>query len=359
MISTMTVSNYFKDYSTTSNSENHNTTSEPEPTLNPLEYESWTRVQVCSLLCIDEKDGGAGMAVEEVKPLYDANIDGSSLSNIVRNIQYKEKRKEATIRYSLLSSNSKDYSQAIIDLDKYPTNQAIARFPSVSVDIIKTFVNWVEDLFNKRLYHLWPVETIKEQLGKPVNEGAGLTKFEIDNVTIEKGNIVSPIIECNKKMSNYLERFTIIVPQEIPTLSTFSIIHLSQQLENEINKFSEKDLTLNIMNDRIEELYESARLMVTGWKNMELPPNLTQKLLDRAHVPELKLEFGQPNFDPKYFSENLPIFGRRLAKFALSNFSKFQKKYEGDEKLKEITALSKDLRHSCFLLGSSGVGKTR
>src|SRR3989338_5678753 len=46
--------------------------SETEEPLNPVEYTSWTKDQVCSLLSAEQRKGGAGLNIEKVKPFYDA-----------------------------------------------------------------------------------------------------------------------------------------------------------------------------------------------------------------------------------------------------------------------------------------------
>lgn len=167
MVNVFAVSNNFRNYSTSNSESNDKTSSKPEEPLNPVKYASWRKEQVCSLLCTDVEKGGAGLNVEGVKPLYDAGFNGLSLSIIVRNIQYKEELKKLIIN----SPNYMGNIQAIIDLDKYPKNQATEIYPSASKETIEGVVNWVENLLKTRLYHLWSKEQLFQQLKKPVEEG--------------------------------------------------------------------------------------------------------------------------------------------------------------------------------------------
>lgn len=266
--------NSTKNYSTTPTGNNNisnqkqnsiPTTSEsPYAKLNPMEYDLWSKEEVCALLCTDQKNGGAGLTVRNVELLYKASFNGKSLACIVVSLQ-----KGTDYAYQKLKSKYQNSGHALtVDL----------------LDTLDIIVNWVDDLYKTRLYHLWEVEKIREQLSKPVNEGGvGLTKFEIDNLKIEKDSIVGANMECNKKITDYLERFIITIPHGI-LLNDSIVFELSEKLLNEINNFSEKDLTRKMVYECVEEFYERARLIMTGWKNIELPSNLTQKLLEKIEI---------------------------------------------------------------------------
>src|SRR3989338_9266902 len=137
-----------KNYSTSLLSENntsttldtitHNTSSEQKTTeLDVTNYDNWTRKQVCSLLCLPKSNGGAGLTIEDVKPLYDAGFKGTSLGNIVNDIQKK---------------------------DKDPVDECLKDFPTVPRGVIRTVVFWVDNLLKTKLYHLWSAVEVKQKL---------------------------------------------------------------------------------------------------------------------------------------------------------------------------------------------------
>ncbi|KAG2388960.1 hypothetical protein C9374_014360 [Naegleria lovaniensis] len=80
-----------KYYATLPSSTTSSLKTPPENSLDLTDYESWNAHQVTSVLASRKSLGGAGLSVEKLKPLYEAGFDGSSLHNIVENIQDKDK----------------------------------------------------------------------------------------------------------------------------------------------------------------------------------------------------------------------------------------------------------------------------
>ncbi|KAL9647452.1 hypothetical protein ABK040_006813 [Willaertia magna] len=134
----------------------------PKETLDPVKYKSWSKEQVCSLLCTDEEKGGANLSPEDVKPLYDSDFGGSSLRTIITDIQ---KAGEKYAYTELCSIN--DFKH-------------IGKIPQITLKVV---VNWVDNLLKTRLYHLWSVEQVKEQLCIPSEKGgAGLNKEQVNHL---------------------------------------------------------------------------------------------------------------------------------------------------------------------------------
>lgn len=121
----------------------------PKPTirLNPEEYESWTKEQVCSLLYTEKKNGGASLSIEKVKPLFDAGFDGTSIGNIVSDLKSTNEEPIHEKKERIIDSTHKDFSNA----------------PRAT---IKTVVNWVENLLKTNLFRLWPPDVLRTHLDR-------------------------------------------------------------------------------------------------------------------------------------------------------------------------------------------------
>ncbi|KAL9649768.1 hypothetical protein ABK040_009583 [Willaertia magna] len=151
IFNTQLITNKFsiKNYSTTLISKNISETT-ANITLNPVQYKVWTSQQVCSLLCVTKGEGGAGLPVEKVKPLY-AGFDGTLLGIIVYDLKV-EKRD----------------TRPFLEKRQQLTWLTRQYFPTFPLNLICDVVDWVDNLFQTRLYHLWSNEQIKEQLCKSV-----------------------------------------------------------------------------------------------------------------------------------------------------------------------------------------------
>ncbi|KAL9658781.1 hypothetical protein ABK040_005935 [Willaertia magna] len=155
-----------KNYSTSTIvlTDNNNSTDKPDDTLDPVEYKSWTKEEVCSLLCAKTDNGGAGLSLEQVKPLYDAGFDGASLAYIVQNLE--------------MEKNDKSTTKSLMEKRKEVVGFTHNKWPTASFYTISTVVFWVDNLLKTRFYHLWTTDEVKQHLGKFCDE-LGLSNKDI------------------------------------------------------------------------------------------------------------------------------------------------------------------------------------
>ncbi|KAG2375344.1 hypothetical protein C9374_009967 [Naegleria lovaniensis] len=141
-IRSYTTTNWLKEKEASTNDSDVTNTSAPsssEPiTLNLMDYKKWNAQQVASVLTSPKSLGGAGLSVDDVKPLYEAGFDSSSLHNIAENI--------------------------MMDGVKYAIDQLQSTYNKISVpqlsDTCQTVVFWVLDQLMTRQYSLWQLEPI-------------------------------------------------------------------------------------------------------------------------------------------------------------------------------------------------------
>jgi len=70
-----------------SNSEHPTETpSSNKRTLALKDFKRWSIQEVSAVLMLPEREGGVGLTVEKVKPLYESSFDGQVLSNIAQSI---------------------------------------------------------------------------------------------------------------------------------------------------------------------------------------------------------------------------------------------------------------------------------
>ncbi|KAG2386806.1 hypothetical protein C9374_001841 [Naegleria lovaniensis] len=119
-------------------------------------YKKWIAHEVASLLCMKKLDGGASLAVEKARTLYNAGFDGTSLANIVQDIR-KHNDKHALEK---LLNKAKDNTGMIN--------------PCLS-DTCTTIVNWVNNTLIPKLFGLWDSALCKQKL----IGGAGLLEDRV------------------------------------------------------------------------------------------------------------------------------------------------------------------------------------
>ncbi|KAG2373266.1 hypothetical protein C9374_012369 [Naegleria lovaniensis] len=154
-IRSYTTTNWWKEKEASTN--DNDVTSAPsssEPiTLYLMDYESWNAQQVASVLTSPKSLGGAGLSVDDVKPLYEAGFKGTSLHNIVENIKLDG------VKYAI---------------DQLQSTYNKSSIPQLS-DTCQTVVFWVLDQLMTRQYSLWQLEPVSKQiiqkLGEPIAKG--------------------------------------------------------------------------------------------------------------------------------------------------------------------------------------------
>ncbi|KAL9645535.1 hypothetical protein ABK040_000599 [Willaertia magna] len=167
-----------KNYSTSIFlSDNNDSSKYKEETLDPIKFENWSKEQVCSLLCTEKENGGAGLHFDEVKPLYDTGLNGDSLNIVITNIQ--ETGKEHAL------NNLKD---------KYKSVGVHLTF--VFITVLENVVNWANNLLKTRLYNLWSPIDLKNQLCKSVTKGgAGLQTELFDSNELSSQEIIELVAD--------------------------------------------------------------------------------------------------------------------------------------------------------------------
>ncbi|KAG2391989.1 hypothetical protein C9374_013474 [Naegleria lovaniensis] len=119
-------------------------------------YKKWNSEEVASTLILDDVVGGASLSVVDVKPLCDAGFKGTSLANIVQDIN--RHNVDSAIK---IMTESKDFTQ-------------------VSESTCKSVVNWVNNTLMPKLFGLWDKDQTKSALCKQkLIGGAGLHEIQV------------------------------------------------------------------------------------------------------------------------------------------------------------------------------------
>ncbi|KAG2372842.1 hypothetical protein C9374_013122 [Naegleria lovaniensis] len=144
-------------------------------TLNLMDYESWNAQQVASVLT-SPKSLGAGLSVDDVKPLYESCFDGEALHNIVEDIQ------------------KKDVYFALDQLENYLKERVFQMTFQLS-DTCQTVVFWVLNQLMTRQYSLWRLEPVSKQiiqkLSEPITKGGA--DLSLDQVSSLDGKTLIKI----------------------------------------------------------------------------------------------------------------------------------------------------------------------
>nr|CAG4712272.1 unnamed protein product [Naegleria fowleri] len=125
-----TATNWLKEREASTNDSNDPSPSSSEQIcLDLTNYESWNAQQVASVLTSPKSLGGAGLSVDDVKPLYEAGFKGTSLHIIVENIKMDD------VKYAI---------------DQLKSTYNENNIPQLS-DTCQTIVLWVNTQFLHKL----------------------------------------------------------------------------------------------------------------------------------------------------------------------------------------------------------------
>ncbi|KAG2382136.1 hypothetical protein C9374_005928 [Naegleria lovaniensis] len=295
-IRSYTTTNWWREKEASTNDSDGTNTSAPsssEPiTLNLMDYESWNAQQVASVLISPKSLGGAGLSVDDVKPLYEAGFKGSSLHNIVENIKKKDE-------YFALKamSGSKDFTQ-------------------VSENTCQTVVFWVLDQLMTRQYSLWQLEPVSKQiiqkLGEPIAKGGADLSLDqvssLDSKTLysiakdvvfgSKGESVAIDLTLEKKVVKWVKQFLLqnnIIQIELRNFDVLAdyINKISSIFEHSIATWKNKTLKEEKRQKEIlQDLYKSPLLpdhlngfqehdfkkWTSHWDSKRIPENKGEEL---------------------------------------------------------------------------------
>ncbi|KAG2373295.1 hypothetical protein C9374_012284 [Naegleria lovaniensis] len=149
-------------------------------------YKKWNSEEVAFTLVLDDVVGGASLSVADVKPLCDADFKGTSLANIVQDIN--RHNVDSAIK-SMTESND---------------------FTQVSESTCKSVVHWVNNTLMPKLFGLWDKDQTKSALCKhKLIGGAGLCENQVQPLYEAgfNGTVLSRIVyelEKNERDGNAL-----------------------------------------------------------------------------------------------------------------------------------------------------------
>ncbi|KAF0979440.1 hypothetical protein FDP41_001783 [Naegleria fowleri] len=248
-------------------------------TLDLTDYESWNAQQVASVLISPKSLGGVGLLVDDVKPLYEAGFDGTSLHNIVENI------KMDGVKYAI---------------DQLKSTYNKSSVPQLS-DTCQTVVFWVLDQLMTRQYSLWQLEPVSKQIKQKLQKEV-LKKERVQGVTEEKCiEHAIKIMKSDTCFASVLESTCKAVAGWVTTKlrkagEGGSLINIPSKLFDLWKRKLEGEISENLRKERTNARY-----------------NYLRNLHDPANMKKLRTLIG------KFI--DLPVFGKGESDLSPKNFN--------------------------------------
>nr|CAG4719037.1 unnamed protein product [Naegleria fowleri] len=249
-------------------------------TLDLTDYESWNAQQVASVLISPKSLGGVGLLVDDVKPLYEAGFDGTSLHNIVENI------KMDGVKYAI---------------DQLKSTYNKSSVPQLS-DTCQTVVFWVLDQLMTRQYSLWQLEPVSKQIKQKLQKEV-LKKERVQGVTEEKCiEHAIKIMKSDTCFASVLESTCKAVAGWVTTKlrkagEGGSLINIPSKLFDLWKRKLEGEISENLRKERTNARYDYLRNLHDP-ANMEKLRTLIGKFIDLPVFGTGESDLSPKNFNP-------------------------------------------------------------